>query len=253
MNEGTDERQFAEGDHPQRRSIPRLLVAGTGSGVGKTTVMVGLTLALRARGLRVAVFKCGPDYLDPTYHARAAGAECHNLDGWMMGREAVARTFLEGSRGADVALMEGVMGLFDGASPTGEEGSAAEVAKWLGAPVLLVVDVRGMARTVAAVARGFVDFDPAVPLRGLLGNRVGSRGHLQILREACPSPPILGGLPVEARYQFPERHLGLRTADPDCVPDALLQPWGGLVEDGVDVPRCSPSPARPRPCRTRRF
>lgn len=219
-----------------RCQVPRVLISGTSSGVGKTTMMVGLTLALRARGLRVAVFKCGPDYLDPTYHRRVAGSTCHNLDGWMMGREAVAQTFLRGSRGADIALIEGVMGLFDGASATTEEGSAAEVAKWLRAPVLLVVDAHGMARTVAAVAKGFADFDPDVPLRGLLCNRVGSRGHLELLRQADSSPPVLGGLPVEPRYRFPERHLGLRTADLDAIPDDLLEPWGNLVERWVDVP-----------------
>ncbi len=230
------DRQGHEVGGSTKGSIPRLLIAGTASGVGKTTVMVGLILALRSLGLRVAVFKCGPDYLDPTYHGRAADSPCLNLDGWMMGREAVIRTFQQGSRGADIALIEGVMGLFDGASATTEEGSAAEIAKWLGVPVLLVVDAHGMARSVAAVARGFAEFDPEVPLRGLLCNRVGSRGHLQLLREACPIPPILGGLPEEPRYQFPERHLGLRTADPDSVPDALLQPWGELVEQWVDVP-----------------
>src|SRR5690242_2348456 len=111
--------------------IPRLVIAGVSSGVGKTTDSVGLARALRARGLRVAMFKCGPDYLDPTYHARASDGPSHNLDGWMMGREAVLGTFARASRGADIALIEGVMGLFDGASPTGEEGSTAEIAKWL--------------------------------------------------------------------------------------------------------------------------
>src|SRR5947209_843051 len=125
--------------------IPRLVVGGTASGVGKTTVVVGLVGALRARGLKVAVFKCGPDYLDPTYHGRAAGSPCHNLDGWMMGRDAVLTTFRRAVRGADIAVVEGVMGLFDGAAPTSDEGSTAEIAKWLEAPVLLVVDARGMA------------------------------------------------------------------------------------------------------------
>ncbi|HEX8110854.1 MAG TPA: hypothetical protein VF516_24145, partial [Kofleriaceae bacterium] len=120
--------------------VARLVIAGTASGVGKTTVTVGLTRALRARGLRVAVFKCGPDYLDPTYHVRAADVRCENLDGWMMGRDAVAATFASAARGADVALIEGVMGLYDGASPTGDEGSTAEIAKWLAAPVALVCD-----------------------------------------------------------------------------------------------------------------
>src|SRR5688572_14639410 len=138
----------------------RLMIAGAASGVGKTTVMVGLTRALRARGLRVASFKCGPDYLDPTYHARASEGQCHNLDGWMMGEEAVRASFARAVRGADIALIEGVMGVFDGASALSSEGSSAEVAQWLGAPVLLVLDASGMARTVAAVARGLCDFDP---------------------------------------------------------------------------------------------
>src|SRR5215471_5805217 len=109
-------------------SIPRLVVGAAASGIGKTSITAGLTRALRARGLKVAVFKCGPDYLDPTYHIRAAGRACQNLDGWMMGREAVLSTFRRASAGADIALIEGMMGLFDGASPVSEEGSTAEIA-----------------------------------------------------------------------------------------------------------------------------
>jgi cobyrinic acid a,c-diamide synthase len=218
------------------RSIPRLLVAGTASGVGKTTVTVGLIGALRARGLRVAVFKCGPDYLDPTYHARASGSACHNLDGWMMGKDAVLATFERGAKEADIAVIEGVMGLYDGASPTSDEGSSAEIAKWLQAPVLLVVDARGMARTIAAIARGFAEFDRDLPLRGVIGNRVGSRGHLDLLRNTGATPPVLGGLPVAARHAFPERHLGLHTADRRAVPDEILESWGPLVEGWFDMP-----------------
>src|SRR5690349_3479620 len=110
---------------------PRLVISGLSSGVGKTTVTVGLARALTQRGLRVAMFKAGPDYLDPTYHARAAGGACHNLDGWMMGERAVRETFESATRGAHMALIEGVMGLFDGVSPCSDEGSTAELAKWL--------------------------------------------------------------------------------------------------------------------------
>ena len=120
--------------------MPRVVVAATGSGVGKTTATIALIGALRSRGLRVAAFKCGPDYLDPTYHVRAAGVQSHNLDGWMMGRQAVLATFARASREADIAIIEGMMGLFDSATPTGDEGSTAEIAKWLSAPVLLVAD-----------------------------------------------------------------------------------------------------------------
>jgi len=216
--------------------VERVVIAGTASGVGKTTVTVGLVRALQARGLRVAVFKCGPDYLDPTYHARAAGATCHNLDGWMMGRAAVAQTFAHTTRDADVALIEGVMGLYDGVSPTGDEGSTAELARWLGAPVLLVCDASGMARSIAALARGFAAFDPALALAGVVANQVGSRGHLDLLRKATAGQPgVVGGLPKAPELAFPERHLGLRTADRDAVPEALLAAWGARVEQWLDV------------------
>jgi cobyrinic acid a,c-diamide synthase len=216
--------------------VARLVIAGTASGVGKTTVTVGLTRALRDRGLRVAVFKCGPDYLDPTYHARAAGARCENLDGWMMGRDAVAATFASASRGADVALIEGVMGLYDGASPTGDEGSTAEIAKWLAAPVALVCDASGMARSIAALGRGFAAFDPAVRIAGVVCNRVGSRGHLDLLRRACAGEPrVLGGLPVELPLGFPERHLGLHTADHERIPEAQLAAWGERAAAWLEI------------------
>jgi cobyrinic acid a,c-diamide synthase len=211
----------------------RLVVAGVASGVGKTTVMVALTQALRRRGLKVAVFKCGPDYLDPTYHARAAGGPCHNLDGWMMGREAVLATFARASAGADLALIEGVMGLYDGASPDSHEGSAAEIARWLDAPVLGVIDASGMARTIAAVAHGLGSLDRELKIAGVFANRVGSRGHLDLLKSACQhasAPPVLGGLPKEEKLAFPERHLGLRTAD-QAVPDSQLAGWGALADE----------------------
>ena len=184
--------------------------------------------ALRARGMRVAAFKCGPDYLDPTYHRRAAGVSSHNLDGWMMDRASVLATFARAAEGADIAVIEGMMGLFDGAAPTSDEGSSAEIAKWLAAPVLLVVDASGMARTVAAVAHGFSHFDPRLKLAGLICNRVGSRGHLDLLRAASAEVPVLGGFPSEARLAFPERHLGLLSADDKSVAQPLFDAWAGI-------------------------
>ena len=219
------------------RDIPRLVIGGVASGVGKTTVTVALARALRARGLSVALFKCGPDYLDPTYHARAVGRPTHNLDGWMMGREAVCSTFLEATRDADVALVEGVMGLFDGTSPTGEEGSTAEIAKWLEAPVALVVDAGGMARSIAAVAAGFSHFDPALRVAGVIANRVGSRGHADILRKALGTSTFFGALPREAAHSFPERHLGLRTADEAVLPECLLEEWGKTASEWLSLDR----------------
>ncbi|WP_437798371.1 cobyrinate a,c-diamide synthase [Sorangium sp. So ce693] len=221
------------------RAIPRLVVAGTASGVGKTTATVAIARALRARGMRVALFKCGPDYLDPTYHARAVAGTSHNLDGWMMGRDAVLSTFAAEAAGADVALIEGVMGLFDGASPTGEEGSTAEIAKWLEAPVALVVDASGMARSVAALVQGFAGFDPALRVAAVVCNQVGSRGHLDILRQAQAqvnrSLPVLGGLPRDEAQRFPERHLGLRTADEAALPEERLDHWGAQAEAWIGL------------------
>ncbi|WP_437317619.1 cobyrinate a,c-diamide synthase [Sorangium sp. So ce385] len=216
-------------------AIPRLVIAGTASGVGKTTATVAIARALRARGLRVALFKCGPDYLDPTYHGRAVAGTSHNLDGWMMGRDAVLSTFAAEAAGADVALIEGVMGLFDGASPTGEVGSTAEIAKWLEAPVALVVDASGMARSVAALVQGFAGFDPALRVAAVVCNQVGSRGHLDILRQAQRSPPVIGGLPRDEAQRFPERHLGLRTADEAAIPEERFDHWGAQAEAWIGL------------------
>jgi cobyrinic acid a,c-diamide synthase len=224
--------------HGDAIAIPRLVVAGVSSGVGKTTVVVALARALRARGLRPALFKCGPDYLDPTYHARAAGTASQNLDGWMMGRDAVVATFAHAARGADVAIIEGMMGLYDGASAESEAGSTAEIAKWLDAPVVLVVDAGAMARSIAAVALGFTSFDPALRVAAIVANRVGG-------------PPILGGFPRDAEHAFPERHLGLRTADQASLPDALLDHWGAAAAEWfaldalIDVARSAPPLAVP--------
>ncbi len=210
-----------------------LVIAGTNSGVGKTTVTVGLCAALRARGLRVAIFKCGPDYLDPTWHYRTAGVRSQTLDGWMMGRDAVLRTFQRATSNADVALIEGVMGLFDGADATSDVGSTAEIAKWLDAPVLLVVDAAGMSRSVAAMVHGFATFDSGVRVGGVICNRVGSRRHLEILRQA--SGLVVGGLPKNSEIAFPERHLGLHTADDGSA--GVIAAWGRCVGEWCDVDR----------------
>ena len=216
-------------------AVPRVVVAGAASSVGKTTVTLALAAALRARGLKVAPFKCGPDYLDPTYHQRGAGRRSHNLDSWMMGRAAVLDTFTQGARGADIAVIEGVMGLFDSAAPDSEDGSTAEISKWLSAPILLVVDASGLARTIGAYARGFATFDPEVKLAGIICNRVASAGHLGILRAAPSQVPILGGLPREESAAFAERHLGLFTADARSVPDELVARWAELATAWLDL------------------
>jgi cobyrinic acid a,c-diamide synthase len=215
----------------------RLLIAGVSSGVGKTTFTLGLCGALRKRGLAVSVFKCGPDYLDPTYHRVASGRSVHNLDSWLMQPDALVSTFCR--HAGDVSLIEGVMGLFDGASATDTTGSSAQIAGWLRAPIALVCDASGMARSVAALAHGFASFDPDVPIAALICNRVGSRGHLALLERALASRPglavpLLGGLGKNLAPRFPERHLGLRSArEFDLAP--AVAAWAEQVEGWCDV------------------
>jgi len=219
----------------QTLSIPRLVIAGCSSGSGKTTTMLSLAKSLKDQGLKVVCFKCGPDYLDPTYHAQNMHATCHNLDGWMMGKEAVLRTFRCASAGADIALIEGVMGLFDGAGPTGDVGSTAEIAKWLKAPVVLVVDASGMARSIDAIAHGFKTYDSELNVSGLIANRFGSDSHLKILRDACQSLRVLGGLPKRDDLRFQERHLGLVSAIKSGQEGSRFAAWSQLAGQYFDL------------------
>jgi cobyrinic acid a,c-diamide synthase len=173
----------------------------------------------------------------------------------MMGREAVLRTFARASASADVAIVEGMMGLYDGASARGDAGSTAEIAKWLAAPVVLVVDAQAMARSLAAVALGFARFDPEIKLAAVIANRVGGRGHLDLLREACPAPPVVGGLPLAKEVAFPERHLGLITAaNRTAVPEDRFRALGALCSEWIEVSRllelaraAPPLPSTPEP------
>jgi cobyrinic acid a,c-diamide synthase len=191
--------------------IARLVIAGTSSGAGKTTVACGLIGALRRAGLTVQGFKVGPDYIDPSYHALASGRPGRNLDAFLSGPELIAPLVRHGSAGADVAVIEGVMGMFDGASGRGELASTAHVAKLLHAPVVLVVDAEAMARSAAAIVHGYRTFDPDVDVAGVIFNRVGSDHHEELLREATADlgVPVLGALRRDDRVIAPERHLGL--------------------------------------------
>lgn len=214
-------------------AAPRLLVAGVSSGVGKTTFTAGLCYALRRRGLRVAMYKCGPDYLDPTYHALASGRPCQNLDGYMMGQGAVLSTIARAADDADIHLVEGMMGLFDGASATSIEGSSAEIARWLQMPVILMCDASAMARSLGALVHGFASFEPGVRVAGVVCNGVSSKGHRALL-EAASSLPILGTLARETAHTFPERHLGLRNAS-ELGDASWLDAWADRVEAQCDV------------------
>jgi cobyrinic acid a,c-diamide synthase len=193
-------------------NIPRLLIAAPMSGSGKTTLTAGLLAAFTAQGLRVAPFKVGPDYIDPTYHTLAVGRPSYNLDTWMVPPDRVQALFIHRAQGADLALIEGMMGLFDGYSSEDDTGSAAHVARTISAPVILVLNVEAMASSAAAIVRGFRDFDPRVHLAGVILNRVGSAGHAKLVQTAIEQHvgiPILGYLRTDEALNLPERHLGL--------------------------------------------
>ncbi|MBE1583804.1 cobyrinate a,c-diamide synthase [Nonomuraea angiospora] len=207
--------------------VPRLVIAAPSSGSGKTTVATGLMAALRARGLRVSPHKVGPDYIDPGYHALATGRPGRNLDPWLVGEERVRPLFLHGAAGCDVAVVEGVMGLFDGKGDT-DFASTAHVARLLDAPVVLVVDAARQSRSVAAVVHGFATFDPRVRVGGVVLNRVGSDRHEELCRSALAAAgvPVLGAVRRDDAVSTPSRHLGLvpaaeREADALAAVDRL--------------------------------
>jgi cobyrinic acid a,c-diamide synthase len=216
---------------------PRLVVAGTHSGVGKTTVATGLVAALRAAGHRPATAKVGPDFIDPGYHALASGRPPRNLDAWLCGPDAIRPLAARAAGGADLLVVEGVMGLFDGAAD-GRASSTADVARLLGAPVVLVVDASAMAGSVAAVVHGFATLDPEVGVAGVILNRVGSDGHETQLREALAplGLPVLGALRRDDRLTWRDRHLGLVPVaeHPDEVRRALAA-LGAAVAERVDL------------------
>lgn len=220
-------------------AVPRLVVAGTHSGAGKTTVALGLVRALARRGLKVQPFKVGPDYIDPTYHTAAAGRPCRNVDGWMCGHDLAVALFARAAAGADVAVVEGVMGLFDGYGPDTDTGSTAEAARWLAAPVVLVVDAGGMARSAAALVAGFASFDPRIRVAGVIFNQVGSARHYELLQESLAAAGLgvaaLGYLPRNPDLQTPSRHLGLVPALERAAIEPFLDRVAAQVQATVDL------------------
>jgi len=219
------------------------VIAGTHSGCGKTSVSLGLMAALSRRGMRVQPFKCGPDFIDPGHHALACARDgkpvpSHNLDGWMLDEATNVDIFHRYAAEADIAVAEGVMGLFDGISGTTDDGSTAQMAKILDLPVILVVDARSMARSAAALVSGYANFDPDVTIAGIIFNRVGSPNHRDILMEAMsvfPEIPVLGCMGRDENISTPSRHLGLVTAEgnePDMDRYQRLADW---VEQGLDL------------------
>ncbi|WP_374205066.1 cobyrinate a,c-diamide synthase [Streptomyces sp. TRM72054] len=219
-------------------SVPRLVIAAPSSGSGKTTVATGLMAAFAARGLAVSAHKVGPDYIDPGYHALATGRVGRNLDAYLCGPELVAPLFAHGARGCDVAVVEGVMGLYDGAAGEGELASTAHVAKLLRAPVVLVVDASSQSRSVAALVHGFVSWDPEVWVGGVILNKVASDRHEELLRGALESVgvPVLGVLRRVAQVETPSRHLGLvPVAERGAAAVEAVAAMAAQVEAGCDL------------------
>ncbi len=217
------------------------MIAGTHSGVGKTTVTLGLMSALTQRGYKVQGFKVGPDFIDPGHHTAVTGIPSRNLDTWMMGVDTCIELFKRSAAKADISIIEGVMGLYDGHLNDGEAGSSAHLAKILRTPVILVVDAKGMARSAGAVVLGYLNFDQEVKIAGVILNNIGSTKHFEAIRRsivgAIHELPLLGYLPKDAKITIPQRHLGLITSHEMSKAPPLLPPptgGGGLGWGGVE-------------------
>jgi len=226
-------------DRKFRNRVPRIAIAGTHSGVGKTTIATGIMAAFRKRGLRVQGFKVGPDFIDPTFHHAATGRAGRNLDGWMLSREINLDVFARAVEEADVAVIEGVMGLFDGHSAPSLSGTTAEMAIWLDAAVVLVLDAAAMAGSAAATVHGFDTLVPELRVAAVICNNVAGAGHYAYLRDAIAArcrPTPIGYLPRDASYSIPERHLGLHLAQETLTEEHLsrLAEW---VETHLDLDR----------------
>lgn len=218
--------------------IPRLVLAGTHSGVGKTTVTLGLLAALNRRGLRVQPFKVGPDYIDPGLHRAAAHCVSHNLDSWMGSPAQVRQLFIRRAAGSDLAVVEGVMGLYDGVRGRGEAGSTAQVAKIIQAPVVLIFPAKGLARSAIALISGYRSFDPRVQIGGVIANGVGSDRHREFLREVVEgelSLPLLGALSHRQEIVMPQRHLGLLPAVENKELNRTLEQLARVAEEQLDI------------------
>ena len=225
---------------PNAGSARALLISGAASGVGKTTVTLGLMAALRRRGQVVQGFKVGPDFIDPAFHALVTGRPSYTLDGWICGREAVRETVARHAADADVVVIEGMMGCFDGVDGVSDDGSTAQIAKWLGVPVILVADARAASRSVAAVVYGLERFDPDLEVAGVIADNVGSPVHGRWVLEAIAArcrAVALGAIARDPSLALPERHLGLVTAAEGPLTPAMRDALTDAVERAVDLDR----------------
>ncbi len=215
-------------------NFPRLIIAATQSGSGKTTITTGLIAALRRRGLDVQSYKVGPDYIDTSWHTLASGKISHNLDSWLVGEDKLKEIFVATSSGADISIIEGVMGLYDGGR--GGISSTAEIAKLLNAPVVLVIDAKSMGTSAAAIALGFREFDRTINFAGVILNRLGSESHRKMIVDALNQIGIkcFGGLRRNDEFILPERHLGLvPTTENNSA--GVIEKISAAVESQVDV------------------
>lgn len=216
----------------------RIAIAGTGSGVGKTTVTIGIMAALKRKGYVVQGFKCGPDYIDPTYHTAVTGRPSRNLDSWMLPHEIVKEVLVKGSQGADISIIEGVMGFYDGKEATSNRGSTAEISIITRTPVILIVNVESMARSAAAIVKGFQMLSDGIRIAGVLVNKVGSERHYRIVKEAIEQEcriPVIGYLKREASIEMPERHLGLIPSIERGELQPLFDQLADLFSETVDL------------------
>ncbi|WP_444685790.1 cobyrinate a,c-diamide synthase [Alkalicoccus luteus] len=216
----------------------RLVIAGTNSGAGKTTVTLGLMAALRRQGMNVQGFKCGPDYIDPSYHTALTGRPSRNLDSWMLERSQLLEVMQRGMEGADIGIIEGVMGFYDGKDPESNAGSTADISMLTDSPVLLVVNCAAMARSAAAVVKGFQLLDPNVPIKGVIANNVGSEGHAELIETAVQQEcgiPVVGWLKQNPDVTLPERHLGLIPALERGELDGFFEQLADAVTASFDL------------------
>ena len=209
--------------------IPRIIIAGTHSGCGKTTIASGIMAAFTARGMKVQPFKVGPDFIDPSHHTQICGRPSRNLDPFMMGEEGCLDTFLRAADGADIAVIEGVMGLYDGVDGS-DFGSTAHVARILQSPVVLVVDAKGMSRSVHALIEGYCHYDPSISFSGVILNRMGSLRHRTMI-ESSLTTPISGWIPRKESLVVKSRHLGLMMAHES----GAMADFGKVIEENADL------------------
>ena len=216
------------------------MIAGTNSGVGKTTVTLGIMSAFAQKGINVQGFKAGPDYIDPSHHTFVTGNASRNLDTWMMGEGACRELFARSAATAEISVIEGVMGLYDGSIDSTGHGSSAHLAKVLNTPVILIVNARGVAQSAGAIVMGFREFDKEIKLAGIILNNIASQSHYdcakKAIEESC-SVTVLGYLKKDSNVIIPERHLGLVPSEENRINSDLYDKLGQMVLDTIDIDR----------------